>query len=160
MSRTFRLFTVIGQAAFLFTAACFLLTIVLFLVLVPPGARTGAPPREPSIGEAVTLVAFFVVPAALGFSWILRQLRAEYSRRQALGAAIAFAVFSPLPLMIGLVLGPIVGDYTGIFLGTESRLVAFLGALLGIVVMIAVMTFIPSLLALWITRHTGRPHEA
>jgi site-specific recombinase len=99
----------------------------------------------------ITLVAFFVVPAALGFWWILRRLRAEYPRRQALGAAIAFAVFSPVPLIIGLVLGPIVRGYIGSFLGTESRLVAFSGALLGIVVMIAVMTFIPTLLALWIT---------
>jgi len=154
------LFKVIAQAAFLFTVTCFLLTIVLFLVLVPPGARSGPPPREPSIGEAITLVAFFVVPAALGFWWILRKLRAEYPRRQALGAAIAFALVSPVPVMLGLVLGPIVGGYTGIFLGTESRLVAFSGAALGIVVMIALMTFIPCLLALWITRPTREPGQA
>jgi cobalamin synthase len=80
------------------------------------------------------------------------KVRVEYPRRQALGTAIAFAVFSPVPLMVGLVPGPIVGGYTGIFLGTESRPVAFSGAVLGIVVVIAVMTFIPSLLALWITR--------
>ena len=70
MSRTLRLFMVIGQAAFLFTAACFLLTIVLFLVLVSPAARFGPFPSVPSIGEAITLVAFFVVPTALGFWWI------------------------------------------------------------------------------------------
>ncbi len=160
MHSRLRLFKVIGQAAFLFTVTCFLLTIVLFLLLVPPGARSSPPPREPSIGEAITLVAFFVVPAALGFWWILRKLSAEYPRRQALGAAIAFAVVSPVPLILGLVLGPIVGGYTGIFLGTESRLVAFSGAVLGIVVMIALMTFIPSLLALWITRPTGEPRQA
>ena len=60
-----------------------------------------------------------------------------------------------MPLILGLAVGPIVGGYTGIFLGTESRLVAFAGAVLGIVVMIALMTFVPSLLALWITRHMG-----
>ena len=65
---------------------------------------------------------------------------------------MAFAIFSPVPLIIGLVLGPIVGGYSGIFLGTESRVVAFSGAALGIVVMIAMMTFVSSLLALWITR--------
>ena len=155
MNRTLRLFMVIGQAAFLFTVTCFLLTIVLFLVLVPPGARSGPPPRVPSIGEAITLMAFFVVPAALGFWWIFRKLRAEYPRREALGAAIAFTIFSPVPLLIGLAVGPIVGGYTGISLGTESPLVAFSGAVLGIVVMIALMTFVPSLLALWITRHTS-----
>jgi hypothetical protein len=159
MSSRLRLFMVIGQAAFLFTATCFLLTIVLFLLLVPSGARSGPPPREPSIGEVITLVAFFVVPAALGFWWILRKLRAEYPRRQALGTAIAFAVFSPVPLILGLAVGPIVGGYTGIFLGTESRLVAFSGAVLGIVVMVAIMTFVPSLLALWITRHVSGVHQ-
>jgi len=159
MSRALRLFMVIGQAAFLFTVACFLLTIVLFMVLVPPGARSGAPPREPSVGEAVTLMAFFVVPAAIGFWWILRKLRAEYPWRQAICAATAFAVFSPVPLILGLAVGPIVGGYSGFFLGTESRLVAFAGAVLGIVVMVAVMTFVPSVLAAWITRHAGGTPE-
>jgi hypothetical protein len=86
-------------------------------------------------------------------------LRAEYPRRQALGTAIAFAVFSPVPLILGLAVGPIVGGYTGIFLGTESRLVAFSGAVLGIVVMVAIMTFVPSLLALWITRRVSGLHQ-
>lgn len=159
-SQTFRLFAVIGQAALLFTAACFLLTVVSFLGLVPPSAWFGPPPSTPSISEVIALVAFFVVPAALGFWWIFRKLCADYPRRQALGAATAFAVFSPVPLIIGLAVGPIVGGYTGIFLGTQSRLVAFSGAVAGIVVIIAVMTLIPSLLALWITRHVGRPYEA
>jgi hypothetical protein len=160
MSRTGRLFVVIGQAAFLFTGAYFLLTVVAFLVLVPAGARSGPPPRVPSIGEAVTLVAFFVAPAGLGFWWIFRKLRTDYPRRQALNAAIAFAVFTPVPLIVGLVLGPIVGGYTGIFLGTESRLVAFSGAVMGIVVMIALMTFVPSLLGLWITRRVEGPDQS
>lgn len=155
-SQTFRLFAVIGQAAFLFTAACFLLTVVSFFGLVPPSAWVGPPPSAPSIGEVISLVAFFVVPAALGFWWTFRKLRADYPRRQALGAATAFAVFSPVPLIIGLAVGPIVGDYTGIFLGTQSRLVAFSGVVAGIVVIIVVMTFIPSLLAVWIIRRVGQ----
>ena len=67
MIRTFRLFTVIGQAAFLFTGACFVLTAVSFLLLVPPGARSGPAPRVPSMGEAITLAVSFVAPAALAF---------------------------------------------------------------------------------------------
>lgn len=155
MNRTFRLFTVIGQAAFLLTGAGFLLTVVSFLLLVPPSVRSGPLPSVPSVGEAITLIVVMVGPPALGFWWIFRKLRTEYPRGQALGAAIAFAVFSPVPLGIGLVLSPIIGDYTGIFLGTGSRLVAYSAAVLGIVVMIALMTFIPTLLAMWITRHTG-----
>jgi len=155
MNRTFRLFTVIGQAAFLFTGAGFLLAVVSFLLLVPPSVRSGPLPRTPSVGEAITLIVVLVGPPALGFWWIFRKLRAEYPRRQALGAAIAFAVFSPVPLTIGLLLSPIVGGYASIFLGTDSGMVFFLACVLEIVAMIVVMTFIPSLLALWITRHMG-----
>ena len=151
-SRTFRLFAVIGQAASLFTVANFLLTLVLVRVLVPPDALSGPPPSMPSIGEAFTLIAILVVPAALGYWWIFQKLHGDYPRRQARSAAMAFAIFSPIPLGISLLLGPIVGGYTGIFLGTESRWVAFSGAVLWIVVVITLMTFVPSLLALRITR--------
>lgn len=151
-SRTFRLFAVVGQAATLFTAANFLLILVLVRVLVPPDALSGPPPRMPSIGEVFTLVTVLVVPAALGYWWIFRKLHGDYPRRQARSAAMAFALVSPIPLGISLLLGPIVGGYTGIFLGTESRWVAFSGAVLWIVVLIALMTFLPSLLALRITR--------
>jgi hypothetical protein len=151
-SRIFRLFAVIGQAATLFTVANFLLVLVLVKALVPPDALSGPPPRTPSIGEAFTLIAVLVGPAALGYWWIFRKLRGDYSQRQARSAAMAFAIVSPIPLGISLLLGPIVGGYTGIFLGTESRWVAFSGAVLWIVMVIALMTFIPSLLALRLTR--------
>ena len=106
----------------------------------------------PSIVEAFTLIAILVVPAALGYWWIFRKLHGDYPRRQARSAGMAFAIFSPIPLGISLLLGPIVGGYTGIFLGTESRWIAFSGAVLWIVVVITLMTFVPSLLALRITR--------
>ena len=142
--RTLRLFMVVGQAAFLFTVAYFVVTIVLLKVFAPPGARFGPPPRELSIVEVIALVASLVVPAALGFWWILRKLRAECPRRKALDAAIAFAVVSPVALIPGLVfVGPFVGGYTDILLGTESGVVVLSSVVLGIVVTIALMTFIP-----------------
>jgi membrane protein YdbS with pleckstrin-like domain len=70
-----------------------------------------------------------------------------------------FAIVSPIPLGISMLLGPIVGGYTGIFLGTESRWAAFSGAVLWIVVVITLMTFIPSLLALRITRSNKSTSE-
>jgi hypothetical protein len=157
--RTLRLFVVIGQAAFLFTTICFLVTAASFLLLVPPSMRLGPPPDTLSIGEGITLIAFFVVPAASASWWIFRKLRADYPRRQALGAAIAFAVFSPLPLIIGLAAGPLVGGYTGYFLGTQSRCVAFSGAMIGIVLMITLTTFVASLAAVWIVRRIGGLHQ-
>ncbi|MGH7089896.1 MAG: hypothetical protein ACRD13_07310 [Terriglobales bacterium] len=155
MSNARRLFTVIVQAALLFTAACFLVAAASFLLLVPRSVWLGPPPNTLSIGEAIALSAFFVAPAALGFWWIFQRLRTDYTPPLARTAATAFAVFSPVPLIVGLVLGPIVGDYTGFLLGTQSRWVAFASAVIGIIVVIALTTFAVSLSAVWVARRMG-----
>lgn len=151
MRPAFRLFLVMGQAALIVTATYFALILVAVWPLIP----------QVSVGVKATAGAVGVLaPICFAAWWILRNLRAYYERREARAAAITFGLFTPVPLGIGLLLGPIVGGYTGIFLGTESRLVAFSGAVMGIVVMIAMMTFVPSLLALWITRHIRGAHKA
>lgn len=50
--RAFRVFAVVAQAAFLFTAACFLLTLTSSRLLVPPSFWPGPPPSKPSTGAA------------------------------------------------------------------------------------------------------------
>jgi hypothetical protein len=140
-----------GEAALIVTVTYFALILIAVWPIIP----------HVSVGVQATAGAVGVlVPICLAAWWIFRRLRAHYARREARAAAITFGLFTPVPLGISLLLGPIVGGYTGIFLGTQSRLVAFSGAVMGIVVMIALMTFVPSLLALWIMRHTGGPRQA
>jgi hypothetical protein len=154
MSRTLRLFMIIGQAAILLTGAYLVLTLASILVLLPPRAMSLPPPRVPSVGEAIALILDLVAPPALGFWWMFRRLRAEYPRRQALDAAVGFALFAPVALIIGTVLGPLVGGYASVFLGTKSSLVALCSAVAGMVVVVALTTSAVTLLALWLTRHT------
>jgi hypothetical protein len=151
MRPALRLFLVMGEAALIFTATYFALILIAVRSIIP----------HVLIGvQATAGIAGVLVPICLAAWWIFRRLRAHFAPREARAAAIAFGLFTPVPLAIGLLLGPIVGGYTGIFLGTESRLVAFSGAMMGLVVMIALMTFVPGLLAIWIMRRIGRPHQA
>jgi hypothetical protein len=152
MRNTSRLFWVIAIGSLIAT----LLYLGFALALAALLHKPSVPRIIQGIGVAVTVFA----PICLAGFWIFRKLRAKYTRREALAAAIAFGVLTPAPLAIGLLLGPIVGDYTGIFLRTQSRLVAFSGAVIGIVVMIALVTFLTSMLAVRVTHHIGRPHEA
>lgn len=152
MGNTFRLFLVVAVGSLIATVLYFGLALALAALL----QRPSVPRIVQGIGVAVTIL----VPICLAAWWVFRKLLAHCTRREARAAAITFGVFTPVPLGISLLLGPVVGGYTGIFLGTQSRLVAFSGAVIGIVVMIALVTFVISLLAVWITRHTGRPNQA
>jgi hypothetical protein len=152
MRNTSRLFVIIAMGSVIATVLYFGLALIVATLLQKPSV----PRAAQGVGVAVTVF----VPICLAAWWIFRKLRAQYTRREARAVALAFGVFAPVPLAISLLLGPIVGGYTGIFLGTQSRLVAFSGAVMGGVVMITLVTFATTLLAAWITRHIGRPHEA
>jgi hypothetical protein len=156
MRDTMRLFAVVGQAALLFTAACFLLTMVSFAVLLPASTWTAPLSRMSSVGEAVMLAIVLLVPAGLSRWWIFRKLLTEYSRREARSVANAFALLAPVLLAISLVLSPIVGGYAGVLLGTQSRFVAFASAMAGVAVMVTLMTFALSTFVLWFVRRIIR----
>jgi hypothetical protein len=159
MRETFRLFAVVGKAALMFTAACFLLTMISFALLLPPSAWTAPLPRVPPMGEAITLAIVLLVPAGLARWWIVRELSTGYSRREALSVANAFAVLAPILLGISLLLGPIVGGYPVLLLGTESRLVAFACVMAAVAVMMTLMTFLLSLFVLWFVSRISRAEQ-
>ena len=152
MSNTLRLFSVVAVGSLIATALYFGLALGLNALL----QRPSVPRTVQGIGVAITVLA----PICIAAWWIFRRLRAFYERRAARSAAIAFGVFTPLPLAISLLLGPIIGGYTGNFLAAQSRWVAFSGAVTGIVVMIALTTFVTSLSAVWIVQRIGRHHQA
>jgi hypothetical protein len=151
MRQALRLFLVMGEAAFIFTATYFALILIVVRStgsLVPAGV------------QAAASIVGIIVSICLSAWWTFSKLRAHWARREARAAALAFGLFLPVPLAISLLLGPIIGGYTGIFLGSQSGLVAFSGAVMGIAVMIALMTFAASLLTLRTMRRIERPHQA
>ena len=141
MRGRFHLLVIVAEAALLFTVAYF----VIILIVVKPivGLRVPLAVRAIATGLGV------ILPSVTAAWWMFRKLLANYSRSEALGAAIAFGVFAPVPLAIGLVLGQIVGGYVGVFLGNRF---AFAGAVAGIVLMISLTNFITSTFAVWIVR--------
>jgi len=155
MRDALRLLVAIAQGALIFTTASFLLTLISFKVLLPPGAPLAPPPRVPSPAEVITLALMILAPAALGGWWVFRKLRIHYGRREARAAGITFGVFSPVPLIVGLTLGEIIGGSTEDLFGTSFALP---GAFVGIVLIIAVLSFLPSALALRIA-HRSRSTE-
>lgn len=150
MRTTPRLFSIVGQAALLLTVTYFVLVLILY--------KMSLLSNPSSFGKAVVLLVVLVLPIGLASSRMFHQLKTHYSRRESLGGSIAFAVFTPVPLAIGLVLGELVGGYVEVFVGSQSRLVPFLGAVTGIVIIVALMTLGPSAFIMWLVRR-GKSQE-
>lgn len=148
MGNKFRLFLVVAVGSLMATVLYFGLALALAALLQRPSV--------PRIAQGLGLAITVLVPIFLAAWWIFRRLQVQYARREARAAAIAFGISTPVPLILGLVLGQIVGGYTGLLFGNRF---AFPGAVAGIVLMIALMTFVPSVLALWVTRRIGRANQ-
>jgi hypothetical protein len=146
MRQGLRFLTVVGKAALIVTVGWFALAVTLILI----GFK---PELIPAKGEILVAMALFL-PLGAAVWWLFRKLRAHYKRSEARSVAIAFAVFAPVSLLIGLLLGQIFGGYAEMLL--ENRLLAFGGALVGVTVVITVMSLAPCALALWITRRIER----
>jgi hypothetical protein len=138
MDRRLRLTVLVGEALLLFTFGYF----VLDLLLVRRDASVAK-------GNAAGLVAILVPISATAW-WLFRKLRQIYSRREAGVAAITFAVFSPISLLVATPFATIPGNLAAGLLGPTFGL---FGAFLGLVVLTGVLILIPMLLALWIARH-------
>jgi hypothetical protein len=151
-----RLFAIIGQAAFLFTATCLLLLAVLSALFLPPGTWTGPSARVTSWGEVTTLAIVLLASAGLARWWVFRKLLVDNSRREARSVANACAFLSPVLLAVSLALGPIAGGYAEVLVGSQSRFVTFAGAIAGAAVMVALMTFALSVFVLWFVRRIVR----
>ena len=148
----FRLFAIMSQAAFLFTALCLLLLTALSALPLLPGTSA----RVTSLGEVTTLGIAVLASAGLARWWIFRKLSVDHSRREARSVANACAFLSPVLLAVSLALGPIAGGYAEVLVGSQSQFVAFAGAIAGVAVMVALMTFALSVFVLWVVRRIVR----
>ena len=140
----------------LFVAEASLLTITVYFALVlaaAPGLLKSDVPRS---AQGVAVVLTVILPIGAAAWWIFRKLCPEYPRREARATAIAFGLFTPISLLIAALFAQIPGGYAG-FLGRPFGLI---GAFLGMVVMTTVLSFVPTVLALWITRRIGRLDQA
>lgn len=139
MRETARSFVLVAEAALVVTAACF--------------ALSGLQPLLPRAGEEVLGMLMAFVPTSLTAWWIFRRLCTRSSRRHARAVAIAFGVFAPVGLVVGLAVAQIPGSYADIWFGRPFGLV---GAFVGVLVATFLVSFIPSAAAVWLTRRLSR----
>jgi len=143
MRYKFWFFIVVGKAA-LITAIGWLVLVLGVLV----GFKIVMTPGEQQILKATVVLLLVFLPTGIATWWILRKLQARYTQREARAVATAFAVFTPVSLLIAIVLSQIPGGYAA-FLGPAFGLV---GAFVGIVVMTTILNFLVCLFTLSMTR--------
>ena len=143
MRSTRRLFLVVAEAALLLTAAWFAVALVVDESLVTPASS--AADKALVIGSGLVLL----IAAA---SWLtFRRLLRYYSRPEARATAIAFGVFMPVPLAMGLLIGQMAGGYTAKIFGDRF---AFAGAAASLVLIVTLMSFIASAFVIWLVRRS------
>jgi fumarate reductase subunit C len=137
MRDTLRLFIIIGKAALIVTAGCFVLEVLI-----------GFLPQLTTAEEA-TLGALMVLSSnGAAVWWASRKLRTVYSRREARALSVAFGVVTPVSLLVALAVSPMFG-YSELVLGGSFVLV---GVFVGIVALTALLTFFVCVLVLRVTR--------
>ena len=143
MRPTLRLFLVVAEAALLLTAACFAVALTVGKPFIAPASS--------AVGKALVVGLGLVLPIAVASWWTFRRLLRYYSRPEARATAIAFGVFMPVPLAIGLLIGEIVGGYTAKIFGDRF---AFAGAVASLVLIVTLLSFIASAFVIWLVRRS------
>lgn len=150
MRNTFRLFAIVGVASLITTTMYF----GVILALLPVLRR----PNLPRIVQAVVLAVTLATPIGAAAWWIFKKLRPNYSQRTARAAAIAFGLFTPVSLGVGVLLSTIIGAYAEGLAGYPFFGLA--GAFLGIVIVTTLLSFVPCVFTLWITHRGEAAHQA
>jgi len=131
----------VGEALFLFIFGYF----VLDLLLV---RRDASVPKADAAGLVATLV-----PISAATWWLFGKVQQVYSRRDARVAAITFAVFSPISLLVATPVATLPGNWAAGLLGPTFGPV---GAFLGLMVLTGVLILVPMALAVWIARRVAQ----
>jgi hypothetical protein len=140
MDKKFRLFTTVAQTSALAVAAYFAVDLALAPRMLGPDVPRGV--------QATAAAIIVFLPIGATSWWLFRRLQNQYTSRESRNVAIAFAVFTPISLLISGPLAVIPGAYAG-FLGRPFGLV---GAVVVMVAITSLLSFVASALALWITR--------
>ena len=148
MDRRLQLTIVVGKALFLFTLGYFVLDLLEDGLLRPDVSLH----KETAATTVVILVPIFAATW-----WLFRKLRQIYSHREANAAALTFAVFSPISLLVAAPFATLPGNLAAGLLGPSFGLI---GAFGGLVALTGVFILIPMALALWIARHFNVTRES
>ena len=144
MRDTFRLFVIVGKAALIVTAGCFAMAWSSILL----GIDTDLKPVR---AEILGVLACFI-PVGLATAWMLRKLLTVYPKREARAVSIAFALFTPISLVVSLVLAEITGGYAEALAGRPSF--GLIGAIVGTMAITALLSFLVCALVFRVTRLT------
>lgn len=136
MRDKFWLFIVVGKAALITTAGCF----VPLLGLKVPLTRNE---------QGMLWMIAVVLSIGIATWWIFRELQAGYTRREARAATTTFAILTPMSLGIAILLSPFPGGYAEMFLGSSFVLV---GVVVGVIAITTLLNFLLCLFTLWMTR--------
>jgi hypothetical protein len=143
MRSLFRLFVIVAKAALIVTAGSF----ALVLTAVSFGLKSM---QRPAAGEILVAAASAFIPAGVAIWWMFPKLRTVYPRREARAVSTAFALFTPISLVVALVLAQIPGGYAQSLIGPQFF--GLVGALLGTVVMTGFLSFLVCALVLRVTQ--------
>ena len=135
MRDKFWLFIVVGKAALITTAGCFVPLVGLKIALT----------RNE---QGILWMIAVVLSIGIATWWIFRELQAGCTRREVRAAATTFAILTPVSLGIAIVLSQFPGGYAEMFLGSSFVLV---GVVVGIIAMTTILNFLQCLLTLWMT---------
>jgi hypothetical protein len=142
MRDTFRLFVIVGKAAFIAAGGLFALLLRMSLF--------GFSPDHASAWTGILVLAACLIPFGVATAWIFRRLRTVYPQREVRAVSIAFGVFTPISLGVSMVLAEITGGYADVLVRWRSS--GVVGAFVGAVVTAAFLSFLVCALVLRITK--------
>jgi apolipoprotein N-acyltransferase len=99
--------------------------------------------------EAIVAALGMLLPTGIAALWLFRKLQARYTQREARAVTIAFAVLTPISLLIAFPLAQIPGGYAEVFLG---RPFAPIAAFTGVILVTVCGSFVSTAVVLWMTR--------
>jgi hypothetical protein len=141
MRDAFGLFLIVGKAAIMVTGGCFVFLLMAVLI--------GFRPEPLSVEKAILGAVIVLFPTGVAVWWTFRQLRKIYARREAHAVCIAFAVFTPVSLLVAFGLGPLFGY---VQISGAPNVTGVLSVFMGITFVTAVLSFLVCALVLRMTR--------
>ena len=141
MRDAFGLFLIVGKAAIMVTGGCFAFPLMALLI--------GFRPEPISFEKAILAAVIVLLLTAVAVWWTFLKLRKLYARREARAVCIAFAVFTPVSLLVAFGLSPLFGY---VQISDAPQVIGVLSGFMGIAFVTAVLSFLVCALVLRVTR--------